>query len=281
MEVNLNTKGVKLVANNGERFARSLDDAQNKQHVVAYWRFEDHPVGVLVPESQEGSAGPRQPRFEHQRQRSLYVEQRHAAPFFRRRAGGVVPASGEANAASLDNSNPPSARLRATYSPCRPGAGRRSSTCRRSLPCGGRSRPRSRWRSSNGKYQVFVIRDGINVSVSDPKLPPLAFHVTPQKHFEILFCDVDGRVHDGDRRGGDGRGESLVSRGGHQRRQEPETVRRLAGRQGLLLVGGHRLAHYRFHGPGSRSLSENDPWTSGRWAIPTSGPWGAATTTAR
>ncbi len=56
MEVDLNTQGVKLVANNGERFARSLDDAQKKQHVVAYWRFEDHPVGVLVPESQEGRA---------------------------------------------------------------------------------------------------------------------------------------------------------------------------------------------------------------------------------
>ncbi len=47
----------------------------------------------------------------------------------------------------------------------------------------------------NGNFQVFIVRDGINVSAADPKCTPLAFHVTPKKRFEILFCNVDGRQH--------------------------------------------------------------------------------------
>ncbi len=108
IEVNLNTKGVKLVANNGERFARSLDEAQNKRHVVAYWRFEDHPVGVLVPESQQGKAPRRGSLDSSLNGNDLYSWDPRTQPRF---SGDVparsVPQSGESNGASLDNTNPP------------------------------------------------------------------------------------------------------------------------------------------------------------------------------
>ena len=38
-------------------------------------------------------------------------------------------------------------------------------------------------------YQTFVVRDGMNVSVTKPKLAPFAFNVTPERQFEVMFCD--------------------------------------------------------------------------------------------
>ncbi len=40
-----------LVQDTGECFIRSVDDVQRDRHVVAYWRFEDHPVGTPVPDT--------------------------------------------------------------------------------------------------------------------------------------------------------------------------------------------------------------------------------------
>ena len=144
IEVNTDTKGVKLVANNGERFARSLDDAQRNQHVVAYWRFEDHPVGVLVPESHEGHNPVRGSLDSSINGNDLYTWNNNTQPTFSADVPArVVSQSGEPNAASLDNSIPPRMEVFATFSPCRPGAIHRASTYSRLRPSAGRSRPRS------------------------------------------------------------------------------------------------------------------------------------------
>ena len=43
---------VTLVEDTGESFLRSMDQAGRDLHTVAYWRFEDHPVGTLLPDTQ-------------------------------------------------------------------------------------------------------------------------------------------------------------------------------------------------------------------------------------
>jgi len=51
--------GMTLVEETGECFIRSMDEAGRDQHVVAYWRFDDRPVGILLPDT----GGNRQPGF--------------------------------------------------------------------------------------------------------------------------------------------------------------------------------------------------------------------------
>jgi hypothetical protein len=196
IEVNPNTKGVMLVANNGERFARSLDEAQNKRHVVAYWRFEDHPAGVLVPESQEGRSPVRGSLDSSINGNDLYSWNRGAQPRFSSDVpASKVPQSGEPNLASLDNSVPPAGVVtRDLYT---------MSAWSRPSPVDLQAITPVKWTIEasvkpaklTGGFQVFVVRDGINVSTDDPRVTPLAFHITPEKHFEILFCDVDKRMH--------------------------------------------------------------------------------------
>jgi hypothetical protein len=196
IELNPGTKGVKLVANNGERFARSLDEAQNKRHVVAYWRFEDHPVGVVVPESQEGKAPIRGSLDSSINGNDLYAWNRGTQPRFSSDVpAATVPQSGERNRASLDNSVPPTGvPTRDLYT---------MSAWSRPSPVDLQAITPVCWTIEASvkpaklkkEFQVIVVRDGINVSSADPKLTPLAFQVTPDRHFEVLFCDVDKRFH--------------------------------------------------------------------------------------
>ena len=44
-------KGMTTIQDTGECFIRSLDDADRDHHVVAYWRFEDRPVGAILPDT--------------------------------------------------------------------------------------------------------------------------------------------------------------------------------------------------------------------------------------
>jgi hypothetical protein len=198
MEVDLNTQGVKLVANNGERFARSLDDAQKKQHVVAYWRFEDHPVGVLVPESQEGRAPVRGSLDSSINGNDLYTWNNHTQPKFSADVpAAVVTHSGEANAASLDITSPSGVAGAATRDLFTMSAWSRPSRIdlQAITPLRWTIEASVKAVKLNGRFQVFVVRDGMKVSSADPKLTPLAFQITPKKRFEILFCDVAGRSH--------------------------------------------------------------------------------------
>jgi hypothetical protein len=196
IEVDPNTKGVKLVANNGERFVRSLDEAQNKRHVVAWWRFEDHPVGVLVPETQEGKSPIRGSLDSSINGNDLYTWNRGTQPSF----SSDVPAetvtrTRDPNIASLDNSRPPGGMAtRDLFT---------NSSWSRPSPVDLQSITPAQWTIEasvkpaklHKGYQGILVRDGMNVCNADPKLAPFGLQITPKKHFEIKFCDVDGRAH--------------------------------------------------------------------------------------
>jgi hypothetical protein len=42
-----------------EAFIRNIDDAERDRHVVVYWRFEDQPIGTLVPNTDHNSRADR------------------------------------------------------------------------------------------------------------------------------------------------------------------------------------------------------------------------------
>jgi hypothetical protein len=197
IEVDRNTKGVKLVANNGQRFARSLDEAQNRRHVVAWWRFEDHPVGVLVPETKEGKAPVRGSLDSSINGNDLYTWSKGTEPRF----SGDVPArmvtgTGELNAASLDNSEPPSGGhptrdlfTRSDWSHPSPVDLQAITPTKWTIEASVRPA------KLRGENQTFVVRDGTHACAADPKLPPFAMFISPQRHFAARFCDVDQRIH--------------------------------------------------------------------------------------
>ena len=44
-----------LVKDLGETFIRTIDDAYRDRHVVAYWRFEDQPLGTALPDTADNT----------------------------------------------------------------------------------------------------------------------------------------------------------------------------------------------------------------------------------
>ncbi len=186
MEVDLNTKGVKLVANNGERFARSLDEAQNRRHVVAWWRFEDHAVGVLVPESQEGKAPVRGSLDSSINGNDLYTWSKGTQPAFSADVpAATIPLTSEPNVASLDNSEPPASHpTRDLFT--RSGWSRPSPVDLQVItPAKWTVEASVKPAKLRADYQTFVVRDGADVCAADPELAPFALYIGPQKHFGI------------------------------------------------------------------------------------------------
>ena len=81
-------EGMTMVQDTGECFIRSMDEADRDQHVVAYWRFEDRPLGSALPHtSLNNESRTRDNRLDFQRQRSVHLPAQRAAADFGRRAG--------------------------------------------------------------------------------------------------------------------------------------------------------------------------------------------------
>jgi hypothetical protein len=197
MEVNLNTNGARLVANNGERFARSLDDAQNNRHVLAYWRFDDHPVGVLVPESKKGNAPVRGSLDSSLNGNDLYCWSAETQPRF---SGDVpattVPQTADPNVASLDNREPPGAGVwtrdlftMSYWSQPNP------TDLQTITPATWTVEASVKPAKLDGTYQTIVVRDGTNSDAKDPKIAPFGLYITPKGSFAVRFCDVDKRSY--------------------------------------------------------------------------------------
>ena len=78
-----------LMEDTGESFIRSMDQAGRDQHVVAYWRFEDRPLGMLLPDTQRNTRNVRATTDSSFNGNDLFTWRRDdPAAFLRRRAGG-------------------------------------------------------------------------------------------------------------------------------------------------------------------------------------------------
>ena len=96
-----------LVADAGEGFTRSIDGHSHNPRTVAYWRFEDQPVGTLVPDSGGGHKPVRGTIDCSGNGNDLFTWSPATAPRFSADVPAVAVArTGMADRGSLDNSAP-------------------------------------------------------------------------------------------------------------------------------------------------------------------------------
>ena len=96
-----------LVEDTGECFIRSMDDAERDRHVVAYWRFEDRPVGTLLPHTAEQHEPVCATVDSSFNGNDLYTYSRMTQPIFSAGvAAAAVPQTGSPNRSCLDTSQP-------------------------------------------------------------------------------------------------------------------------------------------------------------------------------
>ncbi len=96
-----------LVKDSGETFIRTIDDARRDRHVVAYWRFEDQPLGIALPDTAENTKAVRATVDSSFNGNDLYTYSAKTQPEFSPGVpAGVIPQTGSTNRSCLDNSRP-------------------------------------------------------------------------------------------------------------------------------------------------------------------------------
>ncbi len=194
------SRAMTLLQDTGESFIRRMEDASRDQHIVAYWRFEDRPVGAILPDTE---------RNVHQvcasvdssfNGNDLYTYIPESRPTFSDRVPAVaVPQSGCYNRSCLD-----------TYSqPSYAGFGRdvyTHSEFSHASPADIQKMTPRQWTIEASIWphgfkgesfpQTFIGRDATYApnTLEDP--PRLALQIDAQQRFAIRYADVQGRFHE-------------------------------------------------------------------------------------
>ncbi len=182
--------GPQLVEELGESFIRTIDEVDRDKHVVAYWRFEDHPVGEVVPDTSGNRKAVRGTVDSSFNGNDLFTYSAASRPRF----SADVPAdsllqSGASNRGCLDNTVPPvdGAPTRDLYT---------HSRVSHAAPIDIQTIKLAQWtieasvkaKVLNMGSQTFVGRDGGKGAV-------MAFRVNAQDRFEVFFRDVKFHSH--------------------------------------------------------------------------------------
>jgi hypothetical protein len=186
---------VTLVEDTGESFVRSMDQAGRDLHTVAYWRFEDHPVGTLLPDTKSNTSVTRATVDSSFNGNDLFTYFRFTRPVFSEDVpSATVSQTGKANRTCLDNTEfpgPVSTRDVYTYS-----------KFSHASPIDIQRISPAEWTIEAsvkvlelGRVETFVGRDG-SADVHANATPPLAFQITAEGHPVIRFLDVENRVHE-------------------------------------------------------------------------------------
>jgi hypothetical protein len=185
---------VTFVQDTGETFVRSMDQTERDLHVLAYWRFEDHPVGTLLPDTKgnrEVTVATVDSSFNGN---DLYTFFQHTRPSFSEAVPSVtVPQTGRPNRTCLDNTEfPGPSSTRDVYT---------NSAFSHASPIDVQRVTPAEWTIEAsvkvmelGRTETFVGRDGSAVYSSN-KTPCLAFQVTADGHLAIQFKDAEDRTH--------------------------------------------------------------------------------------
>ena len=183
----------------GESFMRSMVQAETDQHVVAYWRFEDQPVGTLMADTKANSIGLRGTVDSSFNGNDLFTHTPGNKPGFSAEVpAGTIPQSGKPNRGCLDNTEPPdSVRTRDAYT---------HSAFSHASPIDIQQIEPAQWtieasvrvKQFSHRTQTFVGRDaGPPHSGALEKLPPrLAFQLTNEGRFAVRFFDALDRSHE-------------------------------------------------------------------------------------
>jgi len=197
------TGAVQLVQDSSDGFVRSLDQTQQNRHVVAYWRFEDHPVGDLVPHTKGNQVPTRGAIDSSPNGNDLFTLEARTQPRFSRDVPeSRVRQSGQSNTGSLDNTTVPEgdAGARDVYT---------RSQFSHAAPLDIQKITPAQWtieasvkvQKLRTDYCTFLARDGEWADAQDPRRAPLYFQITgwnddhPQR-FAIKYGDVNRRFHE-------------------------------------------------------------------------------------
>jgi hypothetical protein len=185
---------VTYVDDTGESFIRSMDQTERDLHVVAYWRFEDQPVGTLLPDTKMNTEVVCATVDSSFNGNDLFTYSDLTRPVFSNDvAESIVPQDHRANRSCLDNTQSPKpAPTRDLYT---------SPEFSHASPFDIQRISPAQWTIEAsvkvvelGRTQTFVGRDGAEVHFNVP--PRLAFQINLDGHFAIRFRDADNRFHD-------------------------------------------------------------------------------------
>jgi hypothetical protein len=186
-----NPPNLTLLEDTGESFIRSLDQIASNRHTLAYWRFEDQPLGVVLPDTNEGTNPVRATMDCSFNGNDLFTySPRHGPRFSGDVPSGMVPRTGAANRGCLDNTAPPEeVPSRDVYT---------DSHLSHAAPVDLQAITAAEWtieisirpkRLGRGA-QTFLSRDG-----GTGERAWLAFRVTDEGRFAITFIDEERRIH--------------------------------------------------------------------------------------
>lgn len=190
-------KGLTLVEDTGECFIRSVDQARRDLHTVAYWRFEDCPIGAAVPNAGNNRKPIVATADSSYNGNDLYTFSPAKGPRF---SGDVpaacVPATGVRNRSCLSTSGAQEV-THGVYT-CSEFSHASPLDIQQITPTQWTIEASVKLARFNAGAQTFIVRDGsLQVDRTTEQFPPrLAFLVNAAKHFAVSFYDVENRFHE-------------------------------------------------------------------------------------
>lgn len=186
-----------LVEETGECFIRSMDQIGRDQHLVAYWRFEDRPVGILLPDTGGNRRPVRATVDSSYNGNDLYAGMARNRPKFSSDvAAPVVPQTGSLNRSCLDTSQPTTQINRLNLYTHSEFSHAAPLDIQRITPSQWTIEVSVKVAKLAGKAQGFLGRDA-DFTYEDNRRPAiLTFQINDRERFAISFYDASGRLHE-------------------------------------------------------------------------------------
>ena len=187
-----NPSNLTLLKDTGESFIRSMGQSQRDRHTVAYWRFEDRPLGVVLPDTGQNTNPVRATMDSSYNGNDLFTfTPRHGPRFSGDVPANVVPQTGASNQGCLDNTERPEGALsrdlytRSGFSHAAPMDLQEITPVAWTIEAS----VKVKWQYQGP--QTFVTRDG-----KLGEQPWLSFQIDNLDRFAIRFVDVEQRPHE-------------------------------------------------------------------------------------
>jgi hypothetical protein len=184
-----------LLQDTGDSFIRTVEQAGRDRHVVAYWRFEDRPVGVVIPSTRANSRSSRATLDSSFNGNDLFAYGDRTHPDISEDVPAtVIPGSKEPNRGCLDNSEPPMGNSRDLYT---------HSAFSHASPLDIQAITPEQWTIEasikparlESSVQTFIGRDGNEPGAAVVIPSRLVFQIDSKDRIKIGFYDVQERWH--------------------------------------------------------------------------------------
>jgi hypothetical protein len=192
-------EGMTTVQDTGECFIRSMSEADRDRHTVAWWRFEDRPIGVLLPDTGYNTKPIRATADSSYNGNDLYsfFPSTH---FSGDVAAAKLPSSGAPNASCFDTAAGENGKAdvytHSEFNHASPLDIQRITPLQWTIEASVKP-VQLHAPGQTGAVQTFVVRDGNHQPdpKSKPRPPRLSFQINSVDRFAISFYDVEDRFH--------------------------------------------------------------------------------------